>query len=226
VEASELPSGSGDEALRALVHSVAHDLAQPLTSLRCFLEVLSLDKNFPPVHANDLRVIEQQTDRAIALTKSISALVRDVGLPDEPWVRLDDVLNDALNDFNVLFNSGMLSLERRWDSSLYVSSSPLLRHVLLLLLSKLAGRNTRPLLLTIAATSKDAHCNIRFSWKSNAAGAQAPDGRTVLAKDIPILEQIVTELGGKLAVADQHGEVSLTLPAAPSDSASRPNVVH
>jgi signal transduction histidine kinase len=209
-----------------LVHSVAHDLAQPLTSLRCFLEVLSLDKNFPPVHANDLRVIEQQADRAIALTKGISALVREMGLPEEPWVRLDDVLNDVLNDFNVLFNSGMLSLERGWDSSFQVSSSPLLRHVLLLLLSKIAGRNTRPLVLTIAATSKDGRCNIRFSWKSHAASAQAPDGRTVLAKDIPILEQIVTELGGKLGVADHHGEVSLTLPAAPSGPGSRPDVVH
>jgi DNA-binding response OmpR family regulator len=226
-QAGELPGGAGDEALRAMVHSVAHDLAQPLTSLRCFLEVLSLDKNLPSVHAKDLRVIEQQADRAIALTKGISALVRDLVLSEEPWIPFDDVLNEILNDFNVLFNSGMLSLERRWDSSFQVSSSPLLRQVLLLLLSKLAGRNTRPLLLTITAANKDGRCSIRFSWKTNdPAGPQAPDGRTVLAKDIPTVEQIVVELGGKLAVADHDSEVVLTLPAAPFGSDSRPDVVH
>lgn len=224
--AGELPGTVGNETLRALVHSVAHDLAQPLTSVRCFLEVLSLDKDLPSAHANDLRVIEQQADRAIALTKGISAMVRGPELPEEPWIPLDDVLNDILNDFNVLLNSGMLSLERDWDSSLQVSSSPLLRLVLLLLLSKVAGRNTRPLSLSITATSKDGRCVIRFSWKADSAGPQAPDARTVLAKDISTIEQMLSAIGGELAVAEHDAEVLLSLPAAPTFSSSLPDLVH
>jgi two-component system, OmpR family, response regulator len=216
----------GNETLRAMVHSVAHDLAQPLTSVRCFLEVLSLDKNLPPIHADDLRVIEQQTDRAIALTKGISAIVREPELAEEPWIPLDDVLNEIVNDFNVLLNSGMLSLERHWDSSLEVSSSPLLRLVLLLLLSKVAGRNTRPLFLSITATSKEGRCLIQFSWKPATAGPQAPDGRTILAKDISTLDPMLAALGGELAVAEHDAQVLLSLPAAPAISGSRPDVVH
>lgn len=224
--AAELPDALGNETLRAMVHSVAHDLAQPLTSVRCFLEVLSLDKNLPSVHADDLRIIEQQADRAIALTKGISAIVREPELPEEPWIPLDDVLNEMLNDFNVLLNSGMLSLERHWDSSLQVSSSPLLRLVLLLLLNKMAGRNTRPLFLSITAANKDGRCLIRFSWKSDSAGPQAPDGRTVLAKDISTLEQMLAALGGELALSEHNAEVVLSLPAAPAISGSRQDVVH
>ena len=223
----EVAGAPANATLRAMVHSVAHDLAQPLTSLRCFLEVLSLDKNLPAAHASDLRVIEQQADRAIALTKGISAMVRDAFVPEEPWVPFDDVLNEIVNDFNVLLNSGMLTLDRHWDSSLHVSSSPMLRYVLLLLLSKLAGRNTRPLLLTITAGNKDGRCNIRFSWQASDPGKpQLPDGRTVLAKDIPTLEELLAALGGELTVAEHEAEVLLTLPAAPAASAPRPDLVH
>jgi len=223
---AELAGPSGNAALRAMVHSVAHDLAQPLTSLRCFLEVLSLDKNLPEVHANDLRVIEQQADRAIALTKGISALVRDAESLEEPWIPLDEVLNDILNDFNVLLNSGMLTLERHWDSALQVSSSSILRQVLLLLLSKVAGRNTRPLLLAITAASNDGKCNLRFSWQtSDSAGPQSPDGLTVLAKDLPTLEQMVGAIGGEIAIPEHEPEVLLTLPC-PVPSASRTDLVH
>src|SRR6478672_1345693 len=74
--------------LRAVIHSTAHDLAQPLTSIRCFLEVLAMN-NGAPIPPADLRSIEQQTDRAISLAKSISALVRESAVPTGPWVSLD-----------------------------------------------------------------------------------------------------------------------------------------
>ena len=64
--------------LRALIHSVAHDLAQPLTSIRCFLEVMGMHKNGAQPLPSDLRTIEQQADRAITLAKGISVLVREV----------------------------------------------------------------------------------------------------------------------------------------------------
>jgi hypothetical protein len=83
------------------------------------------------------------------------------------------------------------------------------------------------LLLTITAGNKDGRCNIRFSWQASDSGKpQLPDGRTVLAKDIPTLEELLAALGGELTVAEHEAEVLLTLPAAPAASAPRPDLVH
>jgi len=202
-------------SLPGLVHSVAHDLAQPLTSMRCFLEVLALDKNLPSTHASDLKVIEQQADRAIALTKGISALVRELVPSGEPWIPLDQLWNDVLNDFSVLTNSGMLSVERLWDSSLDVTSSPILRQILILLVSKLTGRNNCPLLLTVSAELSNGRCRMQFAWKATGAGAvPIPDARTVLAKDLPGLHQMAEALGGEFSAPEHQTEVLLVVPAA------------
>jgi hypothetical protein len=211
--------------LPGMVHSVAHDLAQPLTSIRCFLEVLALDKNLPSYHASDLRVIEQQTDRAIALTKGISALVREFILPTEPWVPLDQLWNEVLNDFSVLINSGMLMVERQWDAPIWVTSSPILRQILVVLVSKLAGRNTRPLLLTVYVRIQDGRCGIRFAWKTTDSRHSISDARTVLAKDIPLLQRLVESLDGELSVPENETEVHVVLPAAPNTVAARGDLV-
>jgi len=217
--AAEPSSGIfAETSLRTMVHSVAHDLAQPLTSLRCFLEVLALDKNLPSSHASDLKVIEEQADRAIALTKGISALVRELVLTNEAWVPMDQLWNDVLNDFSVLTNSGMITVERNWDPYLQVSASPVLRQILLVLMSKLAGRNTRPLLLTVSADVTDGRCRLRFAWKAVGSGGAIPDARTVLAKDIPVLQQMAASLEGEFSVPEHLTEVHLVLPAGPADS--------
>lgn len=204
--------------LRATVHSVAHDLAQPLTSVRCFLEALSINNTLPPSQASDLKVIEQQADRAIALTKGISALVREIKPASEPWILLDILLNDIFNDFSVLLHSGMLSIERRWDPSIRVTSDPVLRQLLLLLFSKLAGRNTGPMLVAVSAIAKEGRCNMRFSWKASGAPAgRLPDARTVLSRDLPSLQEMVQLLDGEFSLAEQEPEVLVVVPAGPSD---------
>lgn len=201
---------SAQTPLGAMVYSVAHDLAQPLTSVRCFLEVLALNNTVAPSHASDLKVIEQQADRAIALTKGISALVRETAPAGQPWISLDMLLNDISNDFSVLMHSGMLALERQWEASVQVTSSPLLRQLLLLLFSKLAGRNTGPLLLTISAIAKDGRCRMRLAWKAaGSSAAPVPDARTVLARDLQTLQAIVHSLGGEISLAEGQPEVSL-----------------
>src|SRR6266849_3576101 len=67
--------------LRSIINSVAHDLAQPLTSVRCFLEVAALHNGNLSAQAPELKSMEQQADRAIGLAKTISSLVRDVAMP-------------------------------------------------------------------------------------------------------------------------------------------------
>ncbi|HEX4604986.1 MAG TPA: response regulator [Candidatus Angelobacter sp.] len=210
--------------LRALIHSVAHDLAQPLTSVRCFLEVLGMH-NENTLQPAEIRNIEQQADRAISLAKSISALVREVSVPAGPWTSLDVLLNDLFNDFIVLLNSGLLTLDRQWNASIQVTSSPVLRQLMVLFLSKLIGRNTRPLVLTVSAQIKDGRCFLELKWKaSDDSPSPIQDAKNILAKELTYIQELVYSIGGELSLSEGHPEVLLKLPAAPQSS--RQDLVH
>jgi DNA-binding winged helix-turn-helix (wHTH) protein len=201
--------------LRSLIHSLIHDLAQPLTSVRCFLEVAGMQEGAASVQTGDLHTIEQQADRAIALTKGISALVREPQAPAAPWTSLDALLNDIFNDFIVLLHSGLLTLDRQWDISIKVTSNPMLRHLIVLFLSKLVGRNTKPLLLTIAAEAKEDFCLLELKWRAND-GSQAgvQDARSIFFKDIAHLEALANSIGAELSLAGGQPELLLKVPAA------------
>jgi DNA-binding response OmpR family regulator len=202
--------------LKALIHSLAHDLAQPLTSVRCFLEVLGMHNGNASTQPSDLKTIEQQADRAISLTKAISALVREVSVPSEPWTSLDALLNDLFNDFIVLLHSGLLTLERQWNSSIQVTSSPVLHQLLVLCLAKLIGRNTRPLVLTVSAQVQDGRCLLDLTWKANDDSPSAvQDAKNILAKELRYINELVYSIGGELQIAEGRPEILLKLPAAP-----------
>jgi DNA-binding response OmpR family regulator len=211
--------------MRALIHSVAHDLAQPLTSIRCFLEIMGMHQDGPGTPPADLKIIEQQADRAISLAKGISALVREVPVPGGPWTSLDALLNDLLNDFIVLVHSGLLTLERQWDSSIQVTSSPVLRHLMVLFLSKLVGRNTRPLVLTISAQANEGRCLLKMKWKP-ADDSPLPllDAKEIIARELACILELVYSIGGEMSLAGGQTEILLKLPAA--TQASRQDIVH
>ena len=201
--------------MRALIHSVAHDLAQPLTSIRCFLEVMGMHLDDARMLPADIKSIEQQADRAISLAKGISALVREVPVPSGPWMPLDALLNDLFNDFVVLLHSGLLTLERKWDSSIQVTSSPVLRHLIVLFLSKLVGRNTRPLVLTISAHATEGRCLFEMEWKA-ADNAQPAllDAKGIIAKELAYIQELVYSIGGEMSLTDGRSEILLKVPAA------------
>jgi hypothetical protein len=211
--------------MRALVHSVAHDLAQPLTSIRCFLEVMGMHADGAKALPADLKAIEQQADRAISLAKGVSALVREEPVPSGPWISLDALLNDLLNDFIVLLHSGLLTLERQWDSSIQVTSSPVLRHLMVLFLSKLVGRNTRPLVLTISAQANDGRCLLKMKWKA-ADDSPAPllDAKGIIAKEFAYIQELVYSIGGEMSLAEGRTKIQLKLPAA--TQGGRQSIVH
>jgi DNA-binding response OmpR family regulator len=201
--------------MRALIHSVAHDLAQPLTSIRCFLEVMGMHKDGPRTLPADLKTIEQQADRAISLAKGILALVREEPVPSGPWISLDALLNDLFNDFVILLHSGLLTLERQWDPSIQVPSSPVLRHLLALFLSKLVGRNTRPLVLTISAQANEGRCLLQMKWKpADESQTPLPDAKGIIAKELTYVQELVYSIGGELSLTDGHSEILLKVPAA------------
>ena len=197
---------------RALVNSVAHDLAQPLTSVRCFLEVAAMRGNLS-ASATDLKNIEQQADRAIALAKTISSLVRETPTSSGPWVTLNALLEDVFNDFVVLVHSGMLTPERQWDASIQVSSSPVLRQLLVLLLGKLVGKNIRPLIVSVSAGIRAGRCQLELRWRAADQG-EVQDGQTVLGRDESHIQEMVYSLGGELSFEGET-TLALKLPAAP-----------
>lgn len=218
------PSGSSYEhvtlqqsSLRALVNSVAHDLAQPLTSVRCFLEVAGLRSAANPTQGSDLKSIEQQADRAIALAKTISSLARDVPVPSGPWVALDNLLQEVFNDFIVLLHSGMLTLERQWDTTIQVTSSPVLRQLLVLLVGKLVGRNTKPLIMTVSTIAKGSKCNLELKWRTrDPSQGTLQDVRIILGKELPYIQEMVFSIGGEL-VLESDSVLYLKLPAGKQD---------
>jgi DNA-binding response OmpR family regulator len=213
----EIESARGPQSpVKAMVHSVTHDLAQPLTSLRCFLEALAIGSELTPAQAAELKIVEQQADRAIALTKSISALVRETSEPAQPFVSLHAVLNDIFDDLRVLLHSGLLTIERSWDANLEVTSSPVLRQLLVLLVSKLVGRNSRSLLLTIAARAQKDRCTITLRWKENdSLTSPVADARTVLARDAASIREMAVLLSGDFSFKEAEPELSLVIPASP-----------
>jgi hypothetical protein len=200
-------------------------LAQPLTSIRCFLEVMGIHQNGAGTLPADLKIIEQQADRAISLAKGISALVREEPLPSGPWTSLDALLNDLFNDFIVLLHSGLLTLERQWDPSIQVTSTPVLRHLMVLFLSKLVGRNTRPLVLTISAQANEGRCLLEMKWKAaDDYQPPLPDAKGILAKELAYIQELVYSIGGEMSLTDGRTKILLKLPAA--TQGSRQNMVH
>jgi len=223
---SQSPQASGgpvetvtlqQSTLRALVNSVAHDLAQPLTSVRCFLEVAGMKNGNNPSQGSDLKSIEQQADRAIALAKTLSSLARDVPAPSGPWVSLDTLLQEVFNDFIVLLHSGMLTLERQWDPAIQVTSSPVLRQLLVLLVGKLVGRNTRPLTMAVSTNLKGSKCNLELRWRTTEP-SQSPlqDVKIILGKELPYINEMVYSIGGELTLASDS-LLYLKLPAGKQD---------
>jgi len=218
--------GVQQTSLKALIHSVSHDLAQPLTSIRCFLEVSGMRKDGSPSFPSDLKTIEQQADRAISLAKAISALVREVPAPDAPWTSLDSLLNDLFNEFAVLLHSELLTLERQWSPAIQVTSSPVLRHLMVLFLSRLVGRNTRPMVLTISAQANEGRCAIHLDWRPTDGSQPALlDGKSTLAKELAYIQELVYSIGGELSLTDGRSEILLKVPAA-TQFARPETVVH
>jgi DNA-binding response OmpR family regulator len=211
-------SDSGEHATiqqtpwRALVNSVAHDLAQPLTGVRCFLEVTAMRNGNISASAADLRSIEQQADRAIALAKTISSLVREISVPAGPWTSLNSLLEQVFADFEVLFQSGLLTLERQWDPSIQITSSPVLQQLLVLLVGKLAGKNTKPITLTVSAFSKGSRCHLELRWRATEQGG-VQDAQTTLGHDLIYIQDMVYSIGGEVAFEGETG-ILLKLPAA------------
>jgi DNA-binding response OmpR family regulator len=211
--------------MRGLVNSIVHDLAQPLTSVRCFLEVLEMRGPGVPVQAAELKGIEQQADRAVALAKGIAGLVRESPSSTGPWILLEQLLNEIFNDFTLVMNSGLLTIDRQWDTSVQVPSSPVLRHLLVFFLSKLVGSVTRPMVLSIAALAgDDGRCRIDLHWRA-ADNSHVHDARTVLAKDLPGVQELAFSLGLDFVLPEGQSAIMMQVRTTPMAAVAKVEMV-
>jgi DNA-binding response OmpR family regulator len=211
--------------LRVLIHSLAHDLAQPLTSVRCYLEMLSVrGANLSP-DDKDLKIIEQQADRAVSLTKGISALVREVPLSNGPWISVDSLLNDVFHDFIALQNAGLLVLDRQWDPAIQVTSAPVLRQLCILIVAKIAGKNTAATKLTISAKLSAARCDLSFIWMANGNRPGLP-AKGVINETLPYLQEMVDAIGCEMSVPEDQAEITLRVPAGPLATGTRQGTIN
>jgi DNA-binding response OmpR family regulator len=208
-------AGAEYTLMRGLAHSVAHDIAQPLSSVRGFLEMLA-SRGSSAVPTADVKTIEQQTDRAIALSKGLSAMVRDVSPPTAPWISLDDLLSEIFETFALVLDSGLLTVDRQWDPSIQVTSNPALSQLLALFVCKLLGRNTRPLALTVSAQAKEGHCDLTLIWRAtDQSSTPVLDAANILIKELSSVYEIVYSIDGDMVLTDGRPEITLRLPSAP-----------
>jgi hypothetical protein len=95
-----------------------------------------------------------------------------------------------------------------------------------LLVAKVSGRNTRPLLLTIAGTLRGERCHLQLRWApNNGAQENVPDAKSILAKDLASVQDLARSIGGELAPVQDHPVIELALPAGPRTAASK-DLVH
>ena len=214
------PANGQPAPWRALVNSVVHDLAQPLTGVRCFLEIAALRRSTLSPSNSDFKSIEQQADRAIALAKTIASLVSEAPVPTGPWLSLNSLLEEIFEDFTVVLQSGLLTLERQWDTSIHVTSNPVLRQLLVLLVGKLVGKNTQPLTLLTFASMKGSRCSLELRWRASEGGA-VQDCQSIFGNETTYIEDMVYSIGGELVMESENGIV-LVLPAMHGES----QVVH
>src|SRR5262249_25548301 len=110
---------------------------------------------------------------------------------------------------------GLLTVQRMWDPAIQVSSSPALRQLLVLLLSKLTGRNTRPMVLTLAAQSEDGRCQLELRWRpADSVQKALPDAISIVARERASVMEIAQSLGGELGLPEGECRISLQVPAA------------
>ena len=187
-------------ALIALLHSLAHDLAQPLTTIHCFLELAGRHKPTAASSATELSNAALQIDRAIAIAKGVSALTRENPAANSPSVSLDGLLDEIFENFGVLTHTGFLTLERLDTAGVQISGNPALRQGLIIVITKLAGQSTSPIKVTVAVDQTEGQFFLDFSWRANDdARIRAQTAEAIFGGDQSLLRELLQEAGAELA---------------------------
>ncbi|MCU1287390.1 MAG: rpfC [Acidobacteriales bacterium] len=222
----------GDDFIRA----VHHKLSQPITSLRCSLELLQLSsKNDPSTQKQVLRALEQ-ADRVMELVVSFRALLEADRVEREVVpASLTSMLNEVVDDMRPIGRDRKVELVLPWnlDQVLVRGSRAQLRQVLWNLIQNcvelsVAGDEVRIHLfvndLSVELTVNDC-CRVDdtasarifdpFSYCENTSGEKISN------LPIAVVQRIVVALGGAvLASRSDDGRMfKVSLPVFPQPRA-------
>lgn len=204
-------------ALTALLHSLAHDLAQPLTTIHCFLELTGQHKPGSVSGPAELRNAALQIDRAIAIAKGVSALTREDVAANSPAISLDALLDEIFENFGVLTHTGFLTFERIATAGVQIAGNPALRQSLIIVITKLAGQSTSPIKVTVAADEAEHRYFLDFSWRPNdSARIPVQTAEAIFAGDQNFLRELLQEAGAELAECGNAAALSISAPAVPA----------
>lgn len=204
-------------ALTALLHSLAHDLAQPLTTIHCFLELAGQHKTGGAPGATELSNAALQIDRAIAIAKGVSALTRENPTANSPAISLDSILDEIFENFGVLTHTGFLTFERIATAGVQIGNNPALRQSLIIVITKLAGQSTSPIKVTVAADEAEHRYFLDFSWRPNdSTRIPAQTAEAIFAGDQNLLRELLQEAGAELAECGNAAALSISAPAIPA----------
>jgi signal transduction histidine kinase len=204
-------------ALTALLHSLAHDLAQPLTTVHCFFELAGQHKTAAASTPTELSNAALQIDRAIAIAKGVSALTRENPTADFPAIPLDVLLDEIFENFGVLTHTGFLTFERIATAGVQIAGNSALRQSLIVVITKVAGQSTSPLKVTVAADEAEHRNFLDFSWRPNdSARIPAQTAEAIFAGDQNLLRDLLQHAGAELAECGNAAALSISAPAVPA----------
>jgi signal transduction histidine kinase len=205
------------DALTALLHSLAHDLAQPLTTIHCFLELAGEHKTATASSVTELSNAALQIDRAIAIAKGVSSLTRENPATNSPAIALDTLLDEIFENFGVLTHTGFLAFERIATAGVQIAGNPAMRQSLIIVITKLAGQSTSPIKVTVAADEAEHRYFLDFSWRPNdSAGIAVQTAEAIFGGDQNLLRELLQEAGAELAECGNAAALSISAPAVPS----------
>lgn len=206
------------KALTALLHSLAHDLAQPLTTIHCFLELAEQRKAVAAPAVTEVHNAALQIDRAIAICKGISALTRGEPAAKEPPITLDTLLNEIFENFGVLAHTGFLAFERLDTGGSRIADNPALRQSLIVVIAKVAGQSTTPLKITVTADVAEGSCLLDLYWRAtDSPRVPLQTAEAIFAGDEGPLRELLQEAGADLTECGNVPSLTISAPAAPAN---------
>ena len=205
-------AGAGDER-RELLSELFHALNQPLTTLRCALELELLQSHREPQSRHTIETALRQSERLAQLSSGIRALVEasEAGDQREP-VALDSVLRDTVLDFQPVAESAGLAFEMDSLPACHVEAEPKrLRQAVFSLLEWLLESAAPGATVTINLAIAQDVTIIRMATSlkdavpvPNPAGKLAPPPTDSLPRrlQLAIARSIFEAAGGDLEVAN------------------------
>ncbi len=196
-----------------IISGIAHEIKNPLTSIKGFVELLSIKKDDPKFIEKFVSVVSRETDRMIKLIESFMKFSKPVSYNFEK-INIKDVILEALEIQQYEISKKKIQVTNLVENMEIFGSYDLLLQVFVNII-----------LNSIQAIESDGFIEIRSEVKKNYVIISIKDnGKGIDQKDIekvfepffttkdkgtglglPISQRIVSEHGGHLSISSEKG---------------------